>query len=167
MTHLIDFNFFDSPEQAQKVAPVIWAAFPPKVQRVLMWGLPFEKRAKFFAKTLAAADIICVASIDAKFQGACWLRRTVQGSLCWEIHFAFAEFANSFRIAQVFISTLKETLSNIKSLLAISPLPYRHSRRFAEALGFQELGRVPGACVLCEHNNKVVDGVFYVLKWGK
>ena len=51
----------------------------------------------------------------------------------------------------------------MKSLVGLTPAPFRHALRFARAMGFRQVGIVPGACVLAARQNRVCDGVLTVL----
>lgn len=49
-----------------------------------------------------------------------------------------------------------------KSLMGLTPKPYRHAIRFAESVGFVRCGVLPGACKLANHGGRIVDGIITV-----
>lgn len=78
------------------------------------------------------------------------------------MHFCFFEAGKD--IAPAIADDLHSFLAEggMKSLLGITPKPYRHAIRFAESVGFVRCGVLPGACKMANHGGRIVDGVITV-----
>lgn len=78
------------------------------------------------------------------------------------MHFCFFEAGKD--IAPAIADDLHNILAEggMRSLLGITPKPYRHAIKFAESVGFVRVGVLPGACKMVNHGGKYVDGVITV-----
>ena len=78
-------------------------------------------------------------------------------------HFCYlrAGLAPAQLLAREWLLMLAE--GGMRSLLGLTPAPFRHALAFAESVGFHRLGCVPGACVLAARLNRVCDGVLTML----
>ena len=78
-------------------------------------------------------------------------------------HFCYlrAGLAPAQLLAREWLLMLAE--GGMRSLLGLTPAPFRHALAFAESVGFRRLGRLPGACVLAARRNRVCDGVLTML----
>ena len=76
-----------------------------------------------------------------------------------QIHFAIFEECrqDSVQIGKAALAWLEE-LGWLHSVYGLTPATHRHVFPFIQAIGFQILGNIPGACWV-ERKNKYVDGV--------
>lgn len=106
-----------------------------------------------------------VRTSDNGTVGTFWLNgymgRTAQ------IHFAIFEEhrANAVEIGKATLQWL-EDLGWLHSLYGLTPVTHRHVFPFIQAIGFQLLGTVPGACWI-ERKEKFIAGVVSVYDFGR
>ncbi len=65
------------------------------------------------------------------------------------------------RLARECLLMLRE--GGMRSLVGLTPAPYRHALRFASRVGFARAGVVPGACVFASRGGRVADGVVTIM----
>ena len=77
-------------------------------------------------------------------------------------HFCYFRAGMDMRetLAYEWLRTLRD--GGMRSLVGLTPKPYRHAWRFAINVGYKMAGIVPGACILAHHNNRVCDGVLTI-----
>lgn len=103
--------------------------------------------ADFVSAVMGREDVWLYAGYDAEDNPlAVVLLDTFKGTTA-HIHFAFFQgtgTAHSLPIGSTFIDLLFK--GGLTALFGCTAMPFRHARQYAQALGFQRLGVVPGCC---------------------
>lgn len=131
----------------------------PSLARTLWYdGQPLDLEA--FKNKVKEWWLVRVASADDHTVGVFWLNG-YQGRTA-QLHFAIFEWHRheAVWIGEEAMQWLKD-LGWLHSVYGMTPATHRHVLPFVEALGFQIIGRIPGACWV-QRKQKFVDGVVSV-----
>lgn len=115
-----------------------------------------------FIEKFSAPDVLTHAAFDLQGQPlvfACINNRTGYSGLS---HFCYFAAGKPYldELAAEWFAMLAD--AGLRSLMGITPRPYRHAWKFALKQGYTLAGIVPGACVLVHHGGRVVDGVLTI-----
>jgi hypothetical protein len=120
---------------------------------------------KAWVELVADWWFVRVASADDRTVGTFWLNG-YQGRTA-QIHFAiFDEYRHeAVQIGKATMQWLDE-LGWLHSVYGLTPVTFRHVFPFIEAIGFDIVGRLPGACWI-RRKQKHVDGIVSVYDFGR
>ena len=125
-------------------------------------GVP--TRPAFIGMGFGLTDLVYAAYIDVT--PLVFARVNNLTGLSGLMHFCYFEagMPHAADLAFDFFDFLRD--GGMKSLLGLTPKPYRHAINFAVSVGFERIGVLPGACYLaarCKH----VDGILTVKNLNK
>lgn len=147
-----------SGNQAASLAPLVWSALGARGQRAILWDVDPEHRTALFVQALRRAELVHLAwdrQTNALYS-VVWIVPLMADSRCGVLHFCCTRHAPARALAEDFLCQ-PELVQRFDSLMGFVPVPYRHARRFAADVGFEELGIFPGACWMAAQG-KVVPG---------
>lgn len=148
--------------EAACLLPQVWPMLDVKRRDMLLWDVAPQLKARLFPKYLAAADVACLVWCDGQVVGLAWVFGMGRHTRCGVIHMTFWGEAEEARVlGRAFLQRFAR--DGWQSVLAMLPVPFRHMRRYVADIGMTCMGRLPGACVLAGHNNRVCAGEFW--KW--
>lgn len=131
---------------AASFAASYWDRLAPKLQRAVLFDIPFERRREKLAAAFANASQVCFVA------GACgWLIPMGQGSATAACHFIMPpdSWRNQCETGAIF---MREAARLYDCLFCLVPLIYSGVLRLLDALGFERNTIMPGACHLALRN---------------